>query len=201
MRIPNPNIIKEIKTLNDNDLLLDVGANIGIFSILAAQQSPQVKVIAFEPNKTIFQTLNHNISRDNLHNIYPFNATITSIDGEASLNIDNHHTGKSYIQTQQGESYNILSLSKRSLSFLKTLQFNKGIIKIDMEGCEAQVLTALDPIISMKNIKTVIIEISTEQLAQFQTTKEDIYSYFKQKKMHPQHQYQKDHYDEVFKKL
>ena len=70
-----------------------------------------------------------------------------------------------------------------------------------MEGCEAQVLTALDPIISMKNIKTVIIEISTEQLAQFQTTKEDIYSYFKQKKMHPQHQYQKDHYDEVFKKL
>ena len=35
--------------INDGDVVFDVGANIGVFSVRAAQKGPNVRVFAFEP--------------------------------------------------------------------------------------------------------------------------------------------------------
>ena len=46
--------------LNDGDVILDVGANIGIFGVRAIQRIPNATVYAFEPVSEIFQTLEQN---------------------------------------------------------------------------------------------------------------------------------------------
>ncbi len=46
--------------INDGDVVLDVGANIGIFAVRAVQKHPSVRVFAFEPVPEIYATLRKN---------------------------------------------------------------------------------------------------------------------------------------------
>lgn len=53
-------------TIQDEDCIFDVGANIGLFSIFASQQAVGLKLYAFEPIPPIFEVLSENVR---LHNI------------------------------------------------------------------------------------------------------------------------------------
>jgi FkbM family methyltransferase len=46
--------------------VVDIGANIGAFTIFAALKSPQVKVISYEPSKSTYQLLNYNVETNGL---------------------------------------------------------------------------------------------------------------------------------------
>ena len=47
-------------TLDNGDIVFDVGANIGIFGIRTIQKGPSIRVFAFEPIPTIFKCLKQN---------------------------------------------------------------------------------------------------------------------------------------------
>lgn len=49
-------------SLHDNDVVLDVGANFGLFSIFCSQQANDVHIIAVEPVPDIFELLDLNLS-------------------------------------------------------------------------------------------------------------------------------------------
>ncbi|MEH2295890.1 amino acid adenylation domain-containing protein [Nostoc sp.] len=53
-------------TLDEGDCIFDVGANIGLFSLFAAQACPKVKIYAFEPIPPIFELLRLNAELYNL---------------------------------------------------------------------------------------------------------------------------------------
>src|SRR5439155_1577674 len=42
------------------DVVVDVGANIGMFTLFALQQAPEIKVFAFEPNPAVCEVLRLN---------------------------------------------------------------------------------------------------------------------------------------------
>lgn len=46
--------------INDGDIVLDIGANVGVFSLRAAQKGPHVKVFSFEPIPDIHEVLDRN---------------------------------------------------------------------------------------------------------------------------------------------
>jgi len=48
--------------VNEGDVLLDIGANVGLFSIIAAKSHPGLQLIAFEPQVLNFLLLHHNIA-------------------------------------------------------------------------------------------------------------------------------------------
>src|SRR6188474_142534 len=62
------------KAIKPGDVFLDLGANIGYFSLLVAKNLPSVKVISFEPVLGLFQSMNDNISLNNIKNITTVNA-------------------------------------------------------------------------------------------------------------------------------
>src|SRR6187402_1787101 len=62
------------KMLRANDVFIDIGANIGYFSLLAATFSPSVKVISFEPVKDLFKKMDKNFSINDSKNIIAINA-------------------------------------------------------------------------------------------------------------------------------
>src|SRR5579872_530060 len=55
-----PNTLKWIDTFRPDDLFLDIGANIGLYSLYAAF-SRGVQVIAFEPESLNYSLLNTNL--------------------------------------------------------------------------------------------------------------------------------------------
>lgn len=57
------------RLLAANSVFLDVGANIGIFSLLASKVSPSAKILAFEPVKTTFDLLSQNVQLNDARNV------------------------------------------------------------------------------------------------------------------------------------
>src|SRR3989344_8063697 len=48
--------------VKDNSIVIDIGANIGVFSVKAARQAKNVRVLSFEPAVNNFETLKDNIN-------------------------------------------------------------------------------------------------------------------------------------------
>ncbi len=71
-------------SLKENDIVLDVGANIGVFSLYAASRG--AKVFSFEPNPEVFAVLQENIRINNLENrVTPLNMALGDHKGKATL--------------------------------------------------------------------------------------------------------------------
>lgn len=64
-------------------VVIDVGANIGVFSVLAATRA--AKVYAFEPFPPVFEYLNQNISLNHSRNIEAFNSAVGAEEGKVEI--------------------------------------------------------------------------------------------------------------------
>ncbi|MEO7768245.1 MAG: FkbM family methyltransferase, partial [Ferruginibacter sp.] len=72
----------EYGKVDPGSIVIDIGANIGVFSLYAARCGAK-KVYAFEPNKKSYEILLNNIKVNNLEKIIiPFNLAVGSSDGE-----------------------------------------------------------------------------------------------------------------------
>ncbi|HKN82571.1 MAG TPA: amino acid adenylation domain-containing protein [Pyrinomonadaceae bacterium] len=71
-------------TLSDESCVLDVGANIGMFSLFVHQRWPGAQVYAFEPIPATYEILETNI---NLHraNVKPYNCGLSAQKGRATF--------------------------------------------------------------------------------------------------------------------
>ncbi len=126
----------------NSEILIDIGANIGFYSILSSRRFGQI--YSFEPNERNFKVLKKNIGNNKLKNIKIFNFGLG--ENEEVL-IGNSNTKGKLFQTsgfainkdnKKGESV----LVKKGDDVLKFK--NKTLtIKIDVEGFEFFVLKGL----------------------------------------------------------
>ena len=71
--------------IKDGDVVFDVGANIGVFSLRVAQRAKQVKVYAFEPIPDIFEVLKANAQLHVENEIIPLNYGVSDQMDEATF--------------------------------------------------------------------------------------------------------------------
>lgn len=141
---------------------MDVGANIGLFSLFINSLQKDVKIYAFEPIKPIFEVLQANISLHSLDNIRLFNYGLSSENNSEQLftfypNMAGNSTTKPQEKLAQREAMNdVLSPEQVQYFFqsdqvqgeLKTLSSvideldlkSIDLLKIDVEGEEYEVL-------------------------------------------------------------
>jgi FkbM family methyltransferase len=123
------------------DFVIEVGANMGAHTVpLAMRVGPQGRVLAFEPQRLVFQNLCANVALNSLQNVDCYWAALGSKDGvltvpEPDPTQVNNFGGVTLIGIQQGRQIDCHMLD-RYLS-LPRLQ----LIKIDVEGMEADVLS------------------------------------------------------------
>jgi FkbM family methyltransferase len=67
------------------ELFIDVGANIGLFSLVVAKLNPQLRVVAFEPNPKMFAILSEHKRVNELSNLTAEPLALSNEDGEANL--------------------------------------------------------------------------------------------------------------------
>lgn len=73
--------------------VIDIGANTGLFALLAAKANPNCRVVAFEPVPFIFEMLRKNIDLNHLTNIDAVPAAVSDCTGQTSFFVTHTNVG------------------------------------------------------------------------------------------------------------
>jgi FkbM family methyltransferase len=69
------------------EIVFDVGAHTGIYSLLAGLESPERRVFAFEPVPETAERLRRNLTGNGLTNVHPVESAVSDRDGTLDLHI------------------------------------------------------------------------------------------------------------------
>lgn len=145
----------------ENRTVIDIGANIGCFSLLAASMNAK-KIVSVEPVSKTFEMLRDNIKRSKYTNIKPIKFAVTDRNEDyvkIPLQNDNGHNSMYTGQPVHGfEIVETITLNK----ILSTLGDEKNIyLKMDCEAAEYDILLTASPE-DMSRIDIVTLEIHSE---------------------------------------
>ena len=141
-----------IKLSENSKYIFDIGANNGVYALVAKTMNPKSQVFAFEPHPIFFDTLKKNISINNFE-IETHKKAVSDVDGIIKIE---DYTGST-------DSINVESITLDTFIKSKNLD-NVDLFKIDVETFEPQVITGL--IKSITSYKpTLLIEILNEEVA------------------------------------
>lgn len=143
------------KLAKDSRVIVDVGANVGKYTILAGKTNQNSVITAIEPQADNFVTLVKNIKLNELQNVITSKIALGSMKGSGKLyegsNKQNLGGYSLEIKTDSCEEVRIDTLDNL-FDFI-------DLIKIDTEGSEFEILKGATRILSEKKIKKMIIEI------------------------------------------
>ena len=71
--------------INDNDIVIDVGAHIGLFALFASQFCKLGKIFCFEPIKENYELLVENVKSNKIKNIIPFNFAVSKVSDSVKI--------------------------------------------------------------------------------------------------------------------
>lgn len=144
--------------IQPTDVIVDIGANIGSFSIWAARQANKGMVYAFEPDEYNFQLLQTNIKRNHCTNIEALHQAVSDQDGSISFyqqskeNNVNHTMFPDHFATKVDVPSITLESWIRSVGVTKI-----NLLKIDAEGAEYPILLS-SPASVFKKIEKIYVE-------------------------------------------
>lgn len=171
-----PHFREIIKLINDEDVVIDGGANLGYNSVLMAKKCSRGKVFSFEPQRIIFQQLNTNIMLNNIYNANTYNLAIAEISGKnlqmmpINYELDDINIG-GYSIGYGGEEVKTIKIDDLNLSRL-------DFIKLDVQGYE--IFAIEGGIETIKKYKPYIfVEIENDQLIKFGKSPDDLVSLIK----------------------
>ena len=137
---------------------VDVGANVGNYSWIVANEQPQVKLIMFEPDAKNVWLLRRSIERSGLTNALLYPVAIADVHGIARFIVDDVSGAVGSIVDQRGQIYNLQdsyrlmqeeTIETRTLDeFLPQLSGECVLLKIDVEGAEALVFQGATRVLS-----------------------------------------------------
>ncbi len=144
--------IYKFSSSNDRPLIIDCGANIGLSVIYFKKLYPNAKVIAFEPDKKIFDYLKFNINSFNFNEVTLLNKGLWEEETTLSFYSEGADGGR---VANESDKDNIITIETVKLSsYIKDV--NIDFLKIDIEGAECDVLEECSPY--LKTVKNIFVE-------------------------------------------
>jgi FkbM family methyltransferase len=147
-------------------LFLDIGANLGLFSLLADRHPLCREVVAFEPLPSIFRNLTANIMRNKAGKIRAFRAAVLETGAaKVSLSFNPRHSGLSRVlaDRRQGTITAPVVNGERLAALIPTWP-SSILAKLDVEGAEIETLAAVRAAPFYPAVLDVIVEISERNL-------------------------------------
>jgi len=156
-----PETIEWIRNFSANSTFIDIGANIGIYSLVACL-SKVSRVISFEPFTSNFLSLMHNIRSNNLKNVFAFNCGISDASTLVQFHGNCMKTGAAEFTYSKILDNNLSVCTLLPFSIFAQLLVDTSLfplyIKIDVDGAEMNVLKSLDSFLQQKRSISVLIE-------------------------------------------
>lgn len=164
--------------LEDDAVILDVGANIGWYSLLFSKRLPRSKIYSFEPIHDTYKYLITNLTLNHASNVFPFNIGLSEKEGSLTYF---YFPGGSVLASEK----NLIQCQKAQETvckvdfldkFISTQKIDRlDLIKCDVEGAELSVIKG--GINSIKKFLPVIfIELFERWTLQFNYHPNDVIS-------------------------
>ena len=128
----------------EKPVLIDVGANIGSICLPIAISKKDWKIIAYEPNPTVYRRLLKNVELNNLSNIQTVMKGVSSESCDLFLNTSSsakaNFGNSSYLENSDIVNPKKIKTKVTTLDEDISPQTNVSVIKIDTQGFELKVL-------------------------------------------------------------
>lgn len=152
------------KEAEKGDIILDVGANIGVHTLKLAEISgDDGRVYAFEPDPINRQRLEENIKINNLENIEIIGKACSNKNDKTEIRRFEENWGASSLKDRsvrdnpdQIKEVKTIKLS----SFIENRNIEPDFIKIDVEGLEKEVIEGLDE--QLDKVDKIFIELHND---------------------------------------
>jgi FkbM family methyltransferase len=165
------NEIMEHFNPKSGDIVVDVGAHIGLYSLIAAKRvGPGGKVIAIEPDPENFKILRKNILLNRSKNIEALECAAYSAREKLKLFLPELEQGRTIFNTvMQDRAKTSINFLEVEANTLDNILESKNItevnwIKIDVEGAELEVLKGAVNTLSSNKDTTFVIEIHGSEI-------------------------------------
>ena len=140
------------KELKKGMTCLDVGGNIGYYTMLESQiVGDEGKVIAIEPSPPNYERLKHNLGIQNSSNVTSYNFAAGDKDGEVNFLVYKESNGSFTIPDGEETSLpgDLIKVpAKRLDTFLDEISLDKvDFVRMDVEGYEYHIIQGMEKII------------------------------------------------------
>jgi FkbM family methyltransferase len=173
-------------TLKPGQTVLDVGANVGLYSALSGKLvGPEGRVVAFEPDPESFHYLQQTIRENELENVHAVNAAASESDGSAHLFTSTSNRGDSRLYNNELSDGQVPVKTVRLDDYLQAAGITElDYIKIDVQGFEGSVLAGLQETIRQSPRLTMVAEFWPEGLRNAGTDPHQLLSQLESLGMH-----------------
>jgi len=153
--------LKEYETehfvIDPSDVIIDIGAHIGTFSVWAAQKAVSGRVISFEPDPENYALLEENKDLNHLTNLHTVNSAVSETRGQVRLFTSDYHN-MTHSFFEEGTRVNTLVDTVSLADILQEYGLEKvHYLKIDAEGAEYQIILNT-PASVLRRIDKIFIE-------------------------------------------
>lgn len=165
-----PDTIRWLSCMAKEDVLVDIGANVGMYSLIAAI-GRGVKVFAFEPESQNYSLLNRNIYLNQVQNeVTAYCAALSNRSGLAKFYLGSMQAGGSCHAAEESLDFNLQPMNAEfvqgcMLYPLDKLVKNSSVplpthIKIDVDGFEHKVIIGMRKTLANPAVRSVLIELN-----------------------------------------
>jgi FkbM family methyltransferase len=170
-----PETLEWIDSFGKQELLWDIGANMGCYSMFAAQRG--IKVLAFEPSAFNYYLLCKNIEINDLsETVYAYCLALSDVNELGVLNMTNTELGGAI--NEFGSELNKVEIADQTRKVI----FRQGMIgrtiddlitssgfsvpnhiKIDVDGIEQKIIHGARETLRRQEVKSILIELDEKQ--------------------------------------
>ncbi len=158
------------KLVKEGMTVVDIGANIGYFTLLAAGLvGEKGTVFAFEPEPRNYALLTKNIELNGFKNVTPMQMAVSNKTGKVKLFLARDPSAHSLFRANEterkGDFTEFIRVDTVSLDeFFRGEDFHVDLIKIDAEGAEMIILEGIAQVISKNKNLIIIAEFNPSHL-------------------------------------
>ncbi len=147
-----------LHALNENDLFVDVGANIGVYTVLASAVKGS-RSISMEPVPRTYKHFLDNIAINHIsHKVVALNIGVGEKEGELKFT-KNLNSSLNHVELEEKENDQTITIPVNSLDNLLEKE-HPLVLKIDVEGFETMVIRGAQKTLKNESLKAIIIELN-----------------------------------------
>lgn len=139
------------------DVVVDIGAHVGIVTCYLARRYPFLKIYAFEPFQDNYENLVYNVNKNGATNVVPFNLALTRDGRTLTMKVHAGNTGGATGQTRSLSDLGHTTFQVRSTTLDRVFEQNQitrcKLLKIDCEGSEHEILTTCSVLSKVEHLR------------------------------------------------
>lgn len=171
-----PLIERMLGAIRPHDVFYDIGANIGLFTLLvmSRHRGHKITVHAIEPEPRAADVLRKNLKLNSLEDVMVHETALGSSTGMTEFFVDpDPGSGKHSLFSILGADYYRIEIQMMTgADFMRDTRSTPDVLKIDVEGAEMEVLRGFQKALESGRVRELFIEVHTQALLRYGSSHE-----------------------------